>query len=124
MAGGVLAAAGAPALAHHSFAIFDIEHPLELQGTVQEFKFTSPHSFIILEVRGADGTPMIWKLEGASPNILVRDGWTSQSLKSGDQIKLSIDPLRSGAAGGGWIGQRGTFSSSGAPVLFCVSDGF
>jgi hypothetical protein len=122
--GGVLAAAGAPALAHHSFAIFDIEHPLELQGTVQEFKFTSPHSFIILEVKGADGTPMIWKLEGASPSILVRDGWSSQSLKSGDQIKLSVDPLRSGAPGGAWISQRVTFSSSGRPVVCCVSDGF
>jgi hypothetical protein len=122
--GGVLAAAGAPALAHHSFAIFDIEHPLELQGTVQEFRFTSPHSFIILEVKGADGTPMIWKLEGASPNILVRNGWSSQSLKSGDQIKLSIDPLRSGAPGGAWIGQRVTFSSSGRPVVCCAADGF
>jgi uncharacterized protein DUF6152 len=121
--GGVLVA-GAPALAHHSFAIFDIEHPLELQGTVQEFRFTSPHSFIILEVNGADGTPMIWKLEGASPSILVRNGWSSKSLKSGDQIKLSIDPLRSGAPGGAWIGQRVTFSSSGQPVVCCVSDGF
>src|SRR5258708_7197421 len=111
------------AWAHHSFAIFDIEHQLELQGTVQEFRFTSPHTFIILEVRSPDGTPMIWKLEGASPSILARDGWSSQSLKTGDQIKLSIDPLRSGAPGGAWIGQKTTFSS-GRPVVCCVSDGF
>jgi hypothetical protein len=123
LVGGALLATGSAALAHHSFSVFDIEHPLELQGTVQEFKFTSPHAFIVLEVKGEDGSTAIWKLEGASPSILVRDGWSSQSLKTGDQIKLSIDPLRSGAPGGAWIGQRTTFSS-GRPVVCCVSDGF
>ena len=121
---GACLAAGDAALAHHSFAVFDIEHPLELRGTVQKFKFTSPHTFIVLEVKADDGSTMIWTLEGASPSFLVRDGWSSQSLKSGDQIKLSIDPLRSGAPGGAWIGQRVTFSSSGRPVVCCVADGF
>jgi hypothetical protein len=121
--GGLMLAAGNGAFAHHSFAVFDIQHPLELQGTVQEFRFTSPHTFIVLEVKSADGTTTIWKLEGASPSILARDGWSSQSLKSGDQIKVSIDPLRSGAPGGAWIGQKTTFSS-GQPVVCCVTDGF
>src|ERR1700730_5849659 len=124
LVGGVMLAGADAALAHHSFAVFDIEHPLELQGTVQQFKFTSPHTFIVLEVKGANGSSAIWNLEGASPSIMVRNGWTSQSLKSGDQIKLSIDPLRSGAPGGAWIGQRVTFSSSGRPVVCCVADGF
>jgi hypothetical protein len=121
--GGVMMAAGNAALAHHSFAVFDTQHPLELQGTVQQFKFTSPHTFIVLEVKGDDGTTTIWNLEGASPSLLVRNGWSSQSLKSGDQIKLSIDPLRSGAPGGAWTGPNTTFSS-GRPVVCCVSDGF
>jgi hypothetical protein len=126
LAGGALiavTAAGQSALAHHSFAVFDIEHPLELRGTVQQFKFTSPHTSIVLEVKGDDGSTMIWTLEGASPSFLVRDGWSSQSLKSGDQIKLSVDPLRSGAPGGAWIAQKVTFSD-GRPVVCCVSDGF
>jgi hypothetical protein len=121
--GGVMMATGGGAGAHHSFTVFDIQHPLELQGTVQEFKFTSPHTFIVLEVKGADGSSTIWNLEGASPSILVRNGWSSQSLKTGDEIKLSIDPLRSGAPGGAWISQRITFRS-GQPVVCCVSDGF
>jgi hypothetical protein len=121
--GGVMMATGSAASAHHSFAVFDTQHPMELQGTVQEFKFTSPHAFIVLEVKGDDGTTTIWNLEGASPSFLVRDGWSSQSLKTGDQIKLSIDPLRSGAPGGAWNGQRTTFRS-GRPVVCCVSDGF
>jgi hypothetical protein len=116
-------AAGSAAQAHHSFAIFDIQHPLELRGTVQEFKFTSPHSFIILEVKAPDGSIVIWKLEGASPSILARDGWSSQSLKSGDEVVLTIDPLRSGAPGGAWIGQRVNFRD-GRPVVCCVSDAF
>ena len=110
-------------MAHHSFAMFDTDHPADLVGTVQEFKFTSPHTFIVLEVKADDGSTMIWTLEGASPSFLVRDGWSSQSLKSGDQIKLSIDPLRSGAPGGAWIGQRVTFTS-GRPVVCCTADGF
>jgi hypothetical protein len=120
---GVLLAAGNAALAHHSFAVFDIEHPLELQGTVQQFKFSSPHTFIVLEVKGDDGTTTIWNLEGASPSIMVRNGWSSQSLKSGDQVKLSIDPLRSGAPGGAWTGQKISFSS-GRPVVCCATDAF
>jgi hypothetical protein len=123
LAGGVMLAAGPAALAHHSFAVFDIEHPLELRGTVQQFKFTSPHTFIVLEVKGDDGSTMIWTLEGASPSFLVRDGWSSQSLKTGDQIKLSIDPLRSGAPGGAWTGQKVHYSD-GRPVVCCVSEGF
>jgi hypothetical protein len=122
MAAGNLAA-GSAARAHHSFAVFDIEHPRELQGTVQQFKFSSPHTFIVLEVAGDDGITTIWNLEGASPSILVRNGWSSQSLKKGDQIKLSIDPLRSGAPGGAWTGQKTNFSD-GRPVVCCVSDGF
>jgi hypothetical protein len=119
----VLLAAGSVALAHHSFAVFDIEHPLELQGTVQQFKFSSPHTFIVLEVKGDDGNTTIWNLEGASPSIMVRNGWSSQSLKSGDQVKLSIDPLRSGAPGGAWTGQKISFSS-GRPVVCCATDAF
>jgi hypothetical protein len=121
--GAMMMAAGNSALAHHSFAVFDIQHPLELQGTVKQFRFTSPHTFIILEVKTPDGTIMIWNLEGASPNIMVRNGWTSQSLKSGDEIKVSIDPLRSGAPGGAWTGQKTNFSD-GRPVVCCVTDGF
>ena len=123
-AGAMLAAAtGEAARAHHSFAVFDIQHPLELHGTVQEFRFISPHAFIILQVQAPDGTVMIWTLEGTSPSILARDGWSSRSLKSGDEVVLTIDPLRSGAPGGAWIGQRINFRD-GRPVVCCVSDTF
>ena len=89
-------------LLHHSFAMFDQENPIELAGTVQEFKFTSPHTFILLQVKGKDGATTVWNLEGASPSALVRDGMSSKSLKPGDELVMKIDPLRSGAPGGAW----------------------
>jgi hypothetical protein len=52
--------------AHHSFAMFDQEHPMDLVGTVKEFKFTSPRTFILLEVKGSNET-VIWNLEGEAP---------------------------------------------------------
>ena len=89
------------AIAHHSFAMFDQENPIELAGSVQEFKFTSPHTFILLKVT-KDGKDVVWNLEGASPSALVRDGWSSKTIKPGDELVMKIDPLRSGAPGGAW----------------------
>jgi hypothetical protein len=97
-----LIATSAAAIAHHSFAMFDEEHPIELEGIVQEFKYTNPHCYILLEVKGADGKVVIWNLEGGAPSLLTRDGWSSQSLKPADQVAVTINPLRSGAPGGAW----------------------
>ena len=109
-------AASAAAYAHHSFAMFDQEHPMELKGTVTEFKFTSPHTFVLLEVKGTDGSSTVWNLEGASPSALVREGWSSKTLKAGDELKMTIDPLRSGAPGGAWSEKKTQFGS-GAPIV-------
>ncbi len=92
LAGGFLVGAGGFALAHHSFAMFDSDNPLELVGEVQEFKFTSPHTFIILRVKGKDGNVTVWSLEGQSPSALVRDGWSSKAINPGDEV---IDEDRS-----------------------------
>ena len=113
---GALVAFGGSVLAHHSFAMFDSENPLELEGSVQEFKFTSPHTFILLVVKAQDGKTITWNLEGASPSALVRDGWSSKSLKGGDELKMKIDPLRSGAPGGAWQ-VRNTKFKDGKPIV-------
>jgi hypothetical protein len=90
------------AMAHHSFSMFNMDLPTELEGTVQEFKFANPHTYLILKVKGADGHSATWNLEGASPTSLARDGWSSQTLKPGDQVRLTIWPARSGGNGGVW----------------------
>src|SRR5215813_13288228 len=97
-----LAAAGGASMGHHSLAMYDREHPIELVGTVRAFKFISPHTVIVLEVPGKDAQPVIWNLEGDSPNSLNWEGWSSQSLKPGDEVRLTVEPLLSGALGGGW----------------------
>jgi hypothetical protein len=115
LAGLAFALTTGAALAHHSFAMFDMEHPMDITGTVKEFKFVSPHTLLILEVRGADGTVKDWTLEGGAPGLLVRDGMNSKSLKPGDQIKLTINPLHSGAEGGSYQPQQIKFMD-GTPV--------
>jgi hypothetical protein len=116
LAGVALVVSGGAVLAHHSFAMFDQEHPMELKGTVTEFKFTSPHTFVLLSVKGADGSATVWNLEGASPSALVREGWSSKTLKAGDELKMTINPLRSGAPGGAWSEKKTEFSS-GQPIV-------
>jgi N-methylhydantoinase B/oxoprolinase/acetone carboxylase alpha subunit len=98
----VWAAATGAASAHHSFAMFDMEHPIEIAGTVKEFKFTSPHTLLILLVKGDDGVVRDWILEGGAPGNLVREGMTAKSLKPGDEITATINPLHSGAEGGSY----------------------
>ena len=102
LAGAALVVTSGAVLAHHSFAMFDQEHPMEADGVVKDFKYTSPHTFIILTIKDKDGSVENWNLEGGSPSALARDGWTNKSLKPGDELQLTIDPLRSGAPGGSW----------------------
>ena len=116
LASGALVASAAPALAHHSFAMFDRANPVELEGTVREFKYVAPHSFILLEVKDTDGSSTVWNLEGGAPSLLAREGWTRASLKPGDQIRLMVDPLRSGAPGGAWNAGKVKFKE-GRPII-------
>jgi hypothetical protein len=97
-----LALMSGAALAHHSFAMFDQDNPIELEGTVQEFKWTSPHSFILLRVKEQDGNVTVWNLEAGSPTALSREGWTAKTIKAGDEVRVTVEPLRHGAPGGAW----------------------
>jgi hypothetical protein len=115
LAGLAWAVGSGTASAHHSFAMFDMEHPIEISGTVKEFKFVSPHTLLIVEVKGEDGTVKDWTLEGGAPGLLVRAGMTAKSLKPGDEIKATINPLHSGAEGGSYQPQQVKFKD-GTPV--------
>jgi hypothetical protein len=115
MVSGALVATGGATMAHHSFAMFDQENPTELEGVVREFKYTNPHSYLLLEVKGSDGSSVVWNLEGQAPSLLTRDGWSSQTLKSGDELKLTIEPLHSGAPGGRWFIEKTKFKD-GRPI--------
>lgn len=118
---GLLGAAVTSAAAHHSMAMFDQQNLIPLEGVVQEYRFVSPHSFILLQVMGSGDAVTVWTLEGDSPSHLARDGWTSKTLKPGDKLKLKIAPLRSGAPGGQWNVQR-TFFDNGKPIVEPVKE--
>jgi hypothetical protein len=113
---GIFVIIGDSAMAHHSFAMFDQENPTELVGLLEELKFTSPHTFIMLKVKGTDGSVTLWSLEGLSPSALVRDGWSSKVIKPGDELRLTISPLRSGAPGGAWTPNKIKFLD-GRPIV-------
>jgi hypothetical protein len=91
--------ASVPALAHHSFAMFDQTKQMTLEGTVREFQWTNPHSFIELDVPNGNGVQH-WSIELNSPNNLTRQGWRRTSLKAGERISVRIAPLRNNHPGG------------------------
>ena len=94
------AGASAPALAHHSFAMFDFQASKTVSGTVEQFDWTNPHTFIWLQVPTADGKSERYGFEGMSPNYLGRRGWTKETLKPGDKVTVSYHPLKDGSKGG------------------------
>jgi hypothetical protein len=93
-------ALAAPAVAHHSFAMFDQTKTVTLKGKVTEFQWTNPHSWIELDVPGAGGKVDHWGIELNSPNNLTRQGWRRTTLKPGDSVSVTINPLRNGMKGG------------------------
>jgi hypothetical protein len=109
LAAGVVAAAvaldGAPALAHHSFAMFDQTRTVTLTGAVKELQWTAPHVMIWLTADPTEGEPAgdgkLWSVElSTSPGPLARQGWSRQSVLPGDRVTVEVNPLRSGNAGG------------------------
>lgn len=85
--GGVVAVAGAQALAHHAFAAeFDANAPIELTGTVVRMEWVNPHTWIHIDVAQPDGTAQRWMIEGGPPTSLLRRGFTKRSLLAGTEV--------------------------------------
>ena len=94
-----------PAIAHHSYAMFDMQKTVTLQATVVRFKWQNPHAFIEADATSPAGTER-WSIEMTSPNNLAQEGWKRTSLKPGDRVTIYVHPLRSGARGGSYAGVR------------------
>jgi hypothetical protein len=93
-------AAAAPALAHHSFAMFDTQKSVTVEGTVKAFQWSNPHTSVQIIVKDPNGNDVEWSVEGGSPNGLARQGWSRLSLRPGDKASVVIHPLKDGANGG------------------------
>ena len=87
------------ASAHHSTAMFDMQHTVKVTGTVTQFDWTNPHTFIWMDVM-ANGATEHWSVEGMSPNYLSRNGWTRHTLKAGDKVDMEVHLLKDGRKGG------------------------
>lgn len=89
-----------PAAAHHSFAMFDQKTELQKSNvTVKEFRWTNPHSFVVIETKDAKGTTQ-YTLECSSPNMMSHAGWKASTIKTGDKVDVLFYPLRDGRPGG------------------------
>jgi hypothetical protein len=86
--------------AHHSGAGVDRTKTVTIAGTVKEFRWTNPHSWIDLEVVNAKGTTDLWSIEMNPPPFLIRSGWKSSTLKPGDKVSVTLNPIRNGDPGG------------------------
>ena len=97
--GALLVAAAAPqAHAHHSFAAeFDANQPVELHGTITKMEWINPHSWLHINVKNADGSTSEWMIEGATPNTLLRRGFTREAVKAGTEITIIGFRAKNGA---------------------------
>jgi hypothetical protein len=100
---GLIAAFAAPAFAHHSGSMFDSEKEIVLNGTVREFQYTNPHSWIQLVVPGAEGRSIEWSIETAAPIVLLRAGIKKTALEPGEKVAVRAHPMKDGSAGGEMI---------------------
>jgi hypothetical protein len=92
--------ASGTALAHHSPIVFDRTRQVTLAGTVTEFRWGNPHSWIHVDVTDADGKVANWGIEMDPASHLARAGWRASTLKPGDKITVVVFPLRNDEKGG------------------------
>ena len=87
-------------LAHHSPAAFDRSKDVKLVGTVKEFRWQNPHTWIEVLVPDDKGKEVLWGVELTSPTYLIRAGWKSNTIKPGDKVTVMVNPVRSGEPAG------------------------
>ena len=86
----------APLSAHHGAAAFDTGKKVTLKGVVREWIYSNPHCLVKLEVTGEDGKIVQWIAEAQSPNVIFPLGYRRDSFKPGDQVTLTLEPVKNG----------------------------
>jgi hypothetical protein len=91
------------ALAHHSAAMFDMSKTVTVTGTVREFQYTNPHSWLQVLVTDSDGKTVEWGFETEGPSTLLRVGIKAKTFQPGDKVTIVGNPMRDGRPAGNWI---------------------
>jgi len=94
---------GLPVEAHHAPAVFDQTRTIVIDGTVTDFTWANPHSWIHMDVVGEDGEVTDWVIEMNPPTYLIRGGWRSTTIGPGDKISVVANPLRTGEPAGKFV---------------------
>ncbi|MGH8258965.1 MAG: DUF6152 family protein [Steroidobacteraceae bacterium] len=98
-----IAALAGPAFAHHSGAMFDHTKMITVRGTVKEFQYTNPHSWLEVMVLEPNGTAVQWGFESEGPSSLLRAGITAKTFRPGDRVTVVASPMRDGRPAGSLI---------------------
>jgi len=89
--------------AHHSYAMFNSDVTISSEGVISVWEFTNPHAKLWVYIDDEEGKPQLWGLEAPGPQALLRSGWNKNTVKPGDQVKVSYHPLNDGRTGGSLI---------------------
>jgi len=99
-----VAAFAMPAVAHHSFAMFDSQQTFTMEGKVKQFECTNPHAWLRVMVNDEkSGKEVLWAFELSSPSRLVTMGMRADSVKPGDEVSVTFHPMKDGTRGGQFI---------------------
>jgi len=98
IAAALAVAAAVPVFAHHSFsAEFDVAKPVTVTGSVTKLDWINPHARLFVDVKGADGKAANWEIELGPPAMLLRNGWTKNSVKAGDKVTVNGSLAKDGS---------------------------
>lgn len=92
----------APVLAHHSGTMFDETKEVTLQGIVKEFQYTNPHSWLLVDVTGADGKVTTWGFEAEGPSTLMQMKVRRSDFAPGTKLTISGHPMKDGRPAAAW----------------------
>ena len=87
----------APAISHHSNSAYQVDHVITVSGVVKEWKWTNPHTWLLLTVDDPKEGKIEWACEGRAPGVLGRAGWDRTILKAGEKVTVHMSPSKDGS---------------------------